>query len=73
MANLAVSVAPATAPAERAATKAFATMSGVMAAAIVPQVTREGEKITVRRGGEDFGLRPGPNYPVSRRLGFGPL
>jgi hypothetical protein len=42
MADLAVSVAPDSAPAERAATMAFATMSGVMAtAAIVPQAIEE--------------------------------
>jgi hypothetical protein len=47
MADLAVSVAPATAPAERAATIALWTISGVMAtAAIVPQRWRGNRRFT---------------------------
>jgi hypothetical protein len=47
MADLAVSVAPATAPAEIAATIALVTISGVMAtAAIVPQTTGDGVEIS---------------------------
>jgi hypothetical protein len=51
-------VAPATAPAERAATLAFVTISGVMAAAIVPH-TGEGTVKNLRlKENKDPNLRP---------------
>jgi hypothetical protein len=63
MADLAVSVAPATAPAERAAMMAFVTISGAMGRLQLPQTTGDGVEISgmQERG---FEVRPGFDHPA---------